>query len=287
MSTPQEQASAATPAATVLQPAPAKSPIPGVKEMLVGPVGVGKTAAIATLVEAGLKVYAIFTEPSFEVLGDQRHGRVLQKIEFDYIPPANTDFSDMLYSAKLINTLTMKGLSNLDDINKTKHAEFMKLVSVLNEKQVERWGTGHCLVLDSMSGLNIMAMNLVVGSKPVKSMADWGIAMDNLERMVQKLCTGLRCHFMMTAHAEMERDEVTGQTFIMAGTLGRKLAPKIPRYFSDVIYVKREATNFSWSTVEMGADLKARNLPYSAGLKPTFVQIINAWKDRGGILEPV
>lgn len=253
--------------------------------MLVGPVGVGKTTAIASLVEAGLKVYAVFTEPSFEVLGDQRHGNVLAKIDFDYLPPANTDFSDMLQSARLINTLTMKGLSNLDDINKTKHAEFMTLISKLNERQVDKWGTGRALILDSMSGLNIMAMNLVVGSKPVKSMADWGIAMDNLERLVQKLCTGLRCHFMMTAHAEMERDEVTGQTFIMAGTLGRKLAPKIPRYFSDVIYVKREGTNFSWSTVEMGADLKARNLPYAANIKPSFVPIITEWKKRGGIIE--
>lgn len=268
-------------------PTPVRSPLPGVKEMLVGPVGVGKTAAIGTLVEAGLKPYCIFTEPSFEVLGDAKHGNLLKDLEFDYIPPANTDFADMLASAKLINTLTMKGLSNLDDINKTKHAEFMKLVSVLNERKVENFGTGRALVLDSMSGLNIMAMNLVVGSKPVKSMADWGIAMDNLERLIQKLCTGLRCHFVLTAHAEMERDEVSGQTFIMAGTLGRKLAPKIPRYFSDVIYVKREVTKFTWSTVEMGADLKARNLPYAAGLAPSFVPIINEWKKRGGIVEPI
>lgn len=253
--------------------------------MLVGPVGVGKTAAIATWIEAGIKPFAIFTEPSFEVLGDAKHGNILKDMEFEYIPPANTSFDDILGSAKLINTLTMKGLSNLDDISKTKHTEFMKLVSVLNDRKVESFGTNRVLVIDSMSGLNIMAMNLVVGSKPVKSMADWGIAMDNLERLIQKLCTGLRCHFMLTAHAEMERDEVTGQTFIMAGTLGRKLAPKIPRYFSDVVYVKREGVNFSWSTIEMGADLKARNLPYAAGLKPTFVPIINEWKKRGGIVE--
>ena len=266
-------------------PVPVKSPLPGVKELLLGPVGVGKTAAIATWLEVGIRPYCIFTEPSFEVLGDQKFGNVLSKIEFDYLPPAATDFADMLESARLINTLTMKGLSNLDDIKKTKYQEFMKLISLLNDHQVDKWGTDRVVVLDSLSGLNIMAMNLVVGSKPVKSMADWGIAMDNLERIVQKLCTGLHCHFMMTAHAEIEKDEVTGQTYIMAGTLGRKLAPKIPRYFSDVIYAKRQGTNFSWSTVEMGADLKARNLPYAADLKPSFVPVINEWKKRGGIIE--
>lgn len=262
------------------------SKLPGVKEMLIGPVGVGKTAAIATWLDAGIKPYCVFTEPSFEVLGDAKHGNALSKIEWDYIPPANTSFNDMLYSAKLINTLTMKGLSNLDDgIKKEAHQEFMKLVSILNEKQVEKFGTDRVLVLDSMSGLNIMAMNLVVGSKPVKSQADWGIAMDNLERLVQKLCTGLHCHFQLTAHAEIEKDEVSGATFIMAGTLGRKLAPKIPRYFSDVIYVKRVGTTFTWTTTEMGADLKARNLPYKADIAPSFKQVVESWKARGGIIE--
>ena len=263
---------------------PPKSSLPGVKEMLIGPTGSGKTVSIATWLEAGIKPYAIFTEPSFEVLGDAKFGNCLSKIDWDYIPPANTEFSDILASAKLINQLTMKGLSNLDDIGKSKHQEFMKLVSMLNEKQVDKFGTDRVLVLDSLSGLNIMAMNLVVGSKPVKSMADWGIAMDNEERLIQKLCTGLRCHFMLTAHAEMERDEVSGQTFIMAGTLGRKLAPKLPRFFSDAIYAKREGSNFTWSTVEMGADLKARNLPYQAGLKASFVPVIETWKSRGGII---
>jgi hypothetical protein len=242
-----------------------KSRLPGVKEMLIGPSGSGKTVAISTWLDCGIKPYCIFTEPSFEVLGDPKWGNALSKIDWDYLPPANTEFSDILRSATLINQMTLKGLSNLDDINKNKHQEFMKLVSLMNEKQIDKFGTDRVVVLDSLSGLNIMAM-------------------DNEERLIQKLCTGLNCHFMLTAHAELERDEVTGQTFIMAGTLGRKLAPKLPRFFSDVIYCKREGATFSWSTVEMGADLKARNLDYKAGIKPSFVQVIDVWKARGGLI---
>jgi hypothetical protein len=140
-------------------------------------------------------------------------------------------------------------------------------------------------VIDSLSGVNIMAMNLVVGSKPVKHQGDWGVAMDNLERLVQKLCIDTKCHFVLIAHAERETDEVQGGSKIMAATLGRKLAPRLPRFFSDVVLADKQGTKFTWSTAAVGADLKARNLPIADGLPPDFGQIIASWKKQGGLIE--
>ena len=51
------------------------------------------------------------------------------------------------------------------------------------------------------------------GREVRQAMADWGIAMDNLERLIIKLTTDLRCYFILTAHMERETDEVTGGTF--------------------------------------------------------------------------
>jgi hypothetical protein len=130
-----------------------------------------------------------------------------------------------------------------------------------------------------------MAMNLVVGSKPVKSQADWGVAQDNLERLIQKLCIDTQCHFILIAHAEREVDEVAGGSKIMAATLGKKLAPRLPRFFSDVVLADRQGTKFTWSTAVAGADLKARNLPVADGLAPSFSQIIASWKSRGGVID--
>jgi hypothetical protein len=121
-------------------------------------------------------------------------------------------------------------------------------------------------------------MNLVVGSKPVKSMADWGMSMDNLERFITKLTTDVFCPVVLTAHQERETDEVTGGTSIMASTLGKKLAPKIPRFFSDVINTKRDGQKFTWSTMTFGMDLKARNLPIADNIEPSFKPIIEAWQ---------
>jgi hypothetical protein len=260
--------------------------IPGVNVMLLGGTGSGKTHSIRTLVEAGLEVFIIFTEPGMEVLSDLPS----DKLHWKYIPPSTADWSDLADSANKINKMSFKSLAEMGDINKSKYTEFLTLLTTLanftcdrtgqSYGAVDSWDQSRVLVVDSLSGLNIMAMNLVTGSKPVKSMADWGVAIDNLERLLTKLCTDTRCHFVLTTHLEREVDETTGGSSLMASTLGRKLAPRLPRFFSDVIHVKREGTKFVWSTASTGVDLKARNLPLADNLNPSFLPIIEAWKTK-------
>lgn len=272
---------------TAVQPIPPHiKSIPGPKIMLVGGTGTGKTHSIRTLVESGLEVFVLFTEPGMEVLADIP----ADKLHWHYLPPASPTWGDMEDSARKINTLSLKTLAGMEDINKQKYAGFLDMLRTLTNFKCDRtgleygsadhWGTDRALVIDSLSGLNILAMNLVTGSKPVKSMSDWGMAMDNLERFITKLTTDVFCPVVLTAHAERETDEVTGGTSIMASTLGKKLAPKIPRFFSDVINVKRDGQKFSWSTVTFGMDLKARNLALADNIDPSFVPIIAKWKQK-------
>ncbi|HYE38170.1 AAA family ATPase [Methylocaldum sp.] len=260
--------------------------IPGPKTLLVGGTGTGKTHSLRTLVAQGLEVFALFTEPGMEVVADIP----TDKLKWHYIPPASPDWADMLDSATKINSMSLKMISGMEDINKRKYQGFMDVVRVLGNFVDERTGQSfgpvdkfdakRVLWIDSLSGLNILAMNLVTGSKPVKSMADWGMAMDNLERLLTKLCVDVPCPVVLVAHAERETDEVTGGTTLMASTLGKKLAPRLPRFFSDVINVKRDGDKFTWSTMTHNMDLKARNIPLADNLAPTFEPIIKAWKAR-------
>lgn len=216
-------------------------------------------------------------------------------IHWHYIPPMSPSWADMLDSAKKINTFDLRTLSGLSDINKTKYQQFLDLIVLHNNficqgcgeafGDVSTWGTDRVVVNDSLSGINIMAMNLVVGSKPVRSMSDWGIAMQNEELFVQKICVDKRCHMMLIGHTEREVDEVTGASTIMTAALGRKLAPRIPRFFSDVVLAKKEADKFYWSTTAFGVDLKARNLPLGDQLLPSVVPLLETWKSRGGVIE--
>ena len=252
----------------------------GRNTLLVGPTGTGKTYSIRSAYEAGLEIFLVFTEPSMELFHDLPSSRV----HWQYVPPATPDWETMVENAERINSLSFKALSGLGDINKQAYDQFLQLLRALSGFTCDRtgeyfgpvdtWGPERMLVLDSLSGLNIMAMDMVVGAKPVKSMADWGVAMDNEERIINKLCMSTACWFTMIAHAEREVDEVLGGNQLMVSALGRKLAPRIPRYFSDVIYTKRDGKNFKWSTAEINVDTKARTLPISDSLEPNFAQII-------------
>lgn len=292
MSTTQITQSNSVPALMATTPTPQVSTLPGVKELLIGGSGSGKTFAIRSLPALGITPYCIFTEPGFETLGDMG----CDKVHWQYIKPAASSWEAMIDSATKINTLSFESLTKLPDINKRQHGQYIDFLKALNHFKcdrcgkemppVEKWGTDCASVVDSLSGLSIMAMRLMVGTKPVKSQADWGVAMDNLEALVQQLCMNTFCHFIMMAHAEREVDEVSGGTRVMASTLGRKLAPKIPRFFSDVIMTRNDAGKFTWSTAEMGMDLKVRNLPIAANLEPTFATVIKTWQSRGGKILP-
>jgi hypothetical protein len=263
---------------------PETQEVPGVNVLLLGSSGCGKTTAIQTLLDAGLEVFVLFTEPGMEVLAHTDP----ERLHWNYVKPASPSFSDIADSAKKINTLTYELLSKLPGVNKTKYGNFIEMVNCMadfhcqrtgkNYGCVEDWGSDKAFVIDSLSGLSIAALNLVVGSKPVKAQGEWGVAMDNLERLIIKLCMDTQCVFVMTAHLERETDEISQGTMLMPSTLGKKLSPKIGRFFSDVVHVIRRVDKFHWSTISNNVELKARNLPLKDDLPPTFVPIIKKWR---------
>lgn len=193
----------------------------------------------------------------------------------------------MIQTAKDMNTLGMSTLQSRTDPNKNQYTEFVKVLDTLFDFHCDRCGQAFgpvdafrqedFLAIDSLSGLNVMAMSLVAGARPIKQQSDWGMAMGCLQQLVIRL-TGLKCPVIMTAHPEKEFNEGTGETLIMASTLGKKLAPVLPRFFSDVVLARRDGKNFSWSTAALNVDLKARNLPLADNLTPSFVPLYAAWR---------
>lgn len=253
-----------------------------------GGSGTGKTYSIRTLLQAGITPFCVFTEPGQEVLGDLPP----EKCHWHYLPPASQSWAAMIDTAEKVNTYSFESLTKMNDNNKRNYNQFKHLLEVLNNFKCQRtgqefgdvstWNTSRALILDSLSGISIMAMNLMVGGKPVRDQKDWGVAQNMIEFLVQKVCTDVKCTAVMIAHPEREVDEVLGGAKIMSSTLGKKLAPKLPRFFSDVVMAERNGKTFSWSTATAGADLKARNLPIGEGLPPSFVPLIENWKKQGG-----
>lgn len=266
-----------------------KSPIPGPKVILLGDSGTGKTHSIRTLLDAGITPFIIFTEPGMETIGD-----VLDKCHYTYIPPGQSGWSGLLSIAKMVNTLAYDGIAKMQDANKRSYDEFLRVLESCNnfvDQHGKSWGdvmsfgTDKALVIDSLSGLNDMASNLVVGGKPVKGMQDWQVAQNMLKKLTDKLCTGCRCTFVLMAHIAREVDQITGGTTLMVSTLGKALAPDLPAYFSDVIQTVRSGNEWTWDVSGSNIAVKGRNVPFLAKQPASFKPLIEAWKSRGGIIE--
>lgn len=275
--------------------------LPGFNVLLMGPAGTGKTYDIGSLVDAdpNLEVFFLALEPGYESLygyWKDRGKPVPPNLHVHRLAPAKASFKELIDSAKLINTMSLDALAKMADPNKSKYNQFVQLLEVLNDfpddrtgkkfGAVDTWGPNRCLVTDGMTGIGQCAMSLVIGGKPVRSQSDWGIAQDQVEKILRMLTIGCRCHFVLISHVERETDQVLGGTKLFVSTLGKALTPKIAPMFSDVILTVREGTKWTWDTSNPLADVKGRNLPFAAGQTPDFKAILDKWKTRGGKVEP-
>jgi hypothetical protein len=268
-----------------------KSPLPGVKVMLLGDSGTGKTYCLRTLIDCGLTPLCLFTENSFDVLGDVPK----EKMGWVYVPPYTGDLQTLVEMSERIGQMTFEAITKAQDNKRFNDSPWMKMLRALMDFKDERtgksygnagnWGTDKVLVIDSLSGLTQASRQNVAGNRPALSPSDYGLAQRQIEGLINQICTAFRCHFVLTAHAERELDPVLGGQKIMASTIGKALAPTLPRYFTDNILTKRSGSKFEWDTADTQAVLKARNVPIGSNLPPTFTQIITAWKARGGIIE--
>lgn len=268
--------------------------LPGVNVLLEGPTGAGKTYSIGTIVEQGLDVFCLSLESGIEALFGYWTDRGLEiptNLHWHTLQ-AQTGFEALMTKAKQVGEMTQDSLYKLQDFTKGQRNYFYKVLEQLHNFTDQRtgkqfgsvitWGPDRAIIIDGLTGLGNMSMSMVIGNKPVKSQTDWGIAQDNVEPLIRKLCDECKCHFVLLAHIEREVDQITGGTRVTVSSLGKALPPKIPPMFTDVILAVRNGANWTWSTANPMADLKTRSLPVADGIKPDFKLILDKWKSRGG-----
>jgi len=266
---------------------------PGFNVLLMGPSGTGKTYAIKTLADLGLQTFALFVEPGLETLIGAYVDRdipIPSNLHWHYIQPTQQGFDQLKSTADLIGKFELAGLAKFKDIHRSKSNKMIDLYTCLNNFKdqkdgkeygpVDTWGTDWVLVIDSLSALNRIAMEMVVGTKPVRDMADWGIAQNALMALIHKLTSGCNCHFVLIAHVDREVDQILGGIKLMVSSLGKAITSQIPQPFSDVILSSREGDMFYWDTANSQADVKTRNLPIRAKLPASFEAIWKTWEAR-------
>lgn len=267
--------------------------LPGFNVLLMGPSGTGKTHSIGTLVDAGVDVFYLAIESGMESLLGYWRDRGLEipaNLHWHKLGAATASLAEMITNAKNINTLNLDALAKMVDPSKSKHNQFVKLLEALNNfpddrtgelfGPVNEWDQTRCLVIDGATGISAAAMSLVIGGKAVRNQSDWGIAQDQIVKIVRMLCDNCPCHFILQAHVERETDAVLGGIKLMVSTLGKALAPQFPAMFSDVILTVRNGDKWCWDTASMMADVKTRNLPIKSDNPPTFKPILEKWISR-------
>lgn len=274
--------------------APQRDPFAPPAILEIGAPGGGKTDALATIAQCGIETFVVGTEPRYvESLldGAKRRGVDKNLLHWATVEPMKASFSSLIRSAELVNSMSYQGLTDIKmPADKRDYNQFIKLLQTLSDFKCERtgksygpvdsWSSDKCLVVDSLSGINIMAYQLMQGSKPTAAQGEWGVAMNTEVNLINKLTSDTRCMFVLTAHVEREADEVSGGSKMVASALGRKVGPTLPRFFSEVVLAYHEGPNHYWSTMMSGYELKKRVLPYSDKLEPTFKPIIEAWRSR-------
>lgn len=277
---------------------PSPSSYPGVNVLIFGESGTGKTYSIKTLVDSGLDVFALFLEPGLESLIGayaDNDKPIPKNLHWHYIQPRTLGFAQLQNAADSIGKFDLSGLAKMKDMNRGKNNPILDLYGVLNSfidqhtgesfGPVDSWGSDRVLVIDSLSALSRMLFEMVIGTKPVKDMADWGIVQQALMSLLHKLTSGCRCHFVLIAHVEREQDQITGGTKLMLSAPGKAITAQIPQPFSDVIYTVRENANFFWDTANSQASVKTRNLPIASKIPADFKQIIDKWQKRKTLAE--
>mgnify|MGYP003577594836 CR=1 FL=1 len=270
-----------------------KYSLPGFNVLLMGPSGTGKTYAIGTLVDLGVEVFYLSLEAGMEsLLGywTDKGQEIPNNLHWHKLAAPVANLTQMIANAKNINMLNLDSLAKMTDPDKSKHNQFISLLEALNnfpddrtgEKHgpVNEWDQSRFLVIDGATGISQCAMALVVGGKAVRNQSDWGIAQDQVEKIVRMLCDNCKCHFVLLAHVERETDAILGGVKLMVSTLGKALAPKFPAMFSDVILATRTGDKWVWDTASAMADVKTRNLPIKSDNAPTFKAIFDKWLSR-------
>jgi len=264
--------------------------------LLMGPSGSGKTYSLSTLLESGLEVFLIVTEPhGLETLLDVTAQKKLDinKLHWRYIPPARPGFETLEKMGKLISVSDQKTLADMRGTPRA-DAQWLQLLSTLRDFKDERDGKSYgpvtdfnfsrALVLDSLSGVSSMAMDVTIGDKVTANPGEWGIAMRALDKFLLTCTSDLKCFFILTAHIEREEDPNTGALQMMVSTLGKKLAPQIPKFFSEVVLSQADTEgdkrSFRWSTNTPNTFTKNRALPLSSKLEPSFKPITEAFNRR-------
>lgn len=262
----------------------------GFNTLLLGMPGSGKTTALVQLAKVGFDVFIVFTEANgpTNLLKAAREFKLTKeefaRIHWKYISASPESFSVLTKQSQVIQRASEFG--KIEGGSRDKYGQLIELMKQcatfvdqngVDFGAVDDWGPARVLCLDSLSGLNDMAMSITIGGKPCASQQDWMVAMKQEMDMV-KACVNSRCSFVMTGHLAQEKDEVSGRLIVTPNALGQKNGPALTPLFGDIVLCEKNGSQFTWATTDSKiASLKNSFLPLKDKMVPSFQVLADNW----------
>lgn len=210
-----------------------------VKLLVVGNSGTGKTGALASLAAAGFRLFIADFDNGLDILLDPTvlDPKHRPNVYFKSLQDRPIKVGDKLIQRATAWQDFTKALGNW-----TEEVDG-KSVSMGN---VTTWGRNDVLVVDSLTFATQRAFDdaLQLGGRLGQraQIQDYGAALESIEAMLELLySSACTCNVVMTAHLMMQGDELSGAKKALPNVLGQKLAPKVPRFFNNMILAEKIA----------------------------------------------
>lgn len=196
--------------------------------LLVGHSSAGKTGALASLIDAGLKVRVLDFDNGLSVL----KGYVKDKkklIENVHYVELNDQFKFM--NSRVSVTQANSWQVAMDALDKGE--PFGKGIPPLKD-----WGPDCVLVCDSLAlaGKSALFMQMVANARGSQAphQSDYGTAMESIERFLDMVTSSMiKCHVIVITHLV----QPDGSTMVLPEALGSKLPPKVGKKFDNMLSV--------------------------------------------------
>lgn len=217
------------------------------KMLLCGDSGSGKTAALASLANAGYKLRIFDFDNGLDVLSALVKPENMGNVHYVTLKDdrknagAFRDFANMLEDWKETDGTSFGG--------------------------VHTWGEDTVVVVDTITFMGQAALHdtlkrsgKALSAQPTQP--DWGDAMRNVENVIDFLTSdNVKCNLVCTAHLQYYEDGNGVRAKQYPNVIGNKLAPKLGRYFNSVVRidVKGSGTNIQRvfrTASDMKMDLK-------------------------------
>lgn len=205
--------------------------------LILGNSGVGKTGALATLAAAGYRLFVADFDNGLDILLDPSvlDPKFRTNIFYKSLQDKPVKVGDRLVPRASAWQDFTKALGNWSETVDGKPTSLGNITT---------WGEKDVLVIDSLTIASNRAMDDALqlagrlGQRP--QIQDYGAAMDNIESTLEMLygstCT---CNVVVMAHLMFVGDELSNMRKAMPNVLGQKLAPKIPRYFNNMVLMEK------------------------------------------------